>query len=72
LGGSTQKTTGKPCQAVGGEPPGEAGNQTAEWDCVLHSLTKTRLEWKICTLYVHVHTIYRGPEHAGNQQSKSL
>jgi len=29
LGGSTQKTIRKFCQAVVVEPPGEAGNQTA-------------------------------------------
>ena len=43
LGGSAQKTIRKLCQAVVVEPPGEAGKQTAVLDCVLHSLTRTRL-----------------------------
>ena len=71
LGGSIQKTIRQLGQAVDGKVPGEAENkQQCETAYVLHSLTKTRLVYmqQVRDLYIiHVHTKYRGSEHAGHQ-----
>ena len=57
LHNSIKNTRWKPRQTIVVEVPGETGDQTAVWDCVLHSLTKTRLvsnNWENCTLYMHI------------------
>jgi len=57
LHNSIKNTLWKPRQSVVVEVPGETGDQTAVWDCVLHPLTKTRLvcnNWENCTLYMHI------------------
>ena len=73
LGGSTQKTSRKLCQAVVVEPPGEAGSQTAVQDCVFHSLTKTRLVWEICMLYMYIqYTQDLSMQASAVMQAKSL
>jgi len=56
LHNSIKNTLWKPLQMVVVEVPGEARDQTAAWDCVLHSLTNTRLvckKWENRTLYMH-------------------
>ena len=54
LGGSAQKTIRKLCQAVVGEPPGEAGKQTAVWDCVLTHKDHTGMRDLYNALYMYI------------------